>query len=121
MRNAEWSRQRRDGTKAMTNSQWPIAKAAGDAVAVTERWLKGFRCDEADLFHASAVALEGGGRLDGAVLVRRAVLNCEDVGEWETAFSVDGCGHYVAYEDLVGVDDVMWVVARGAAPARERR
>ncbi len=41
-----------------------------DPVAATERFLQGLRCDEADLFHASPLALDGGPRLDGARLVR---------------------------------------------------
>ena len=41
-----------------------------DPVAATERWLKGFRCGEADLCAASAVVLEGEPRFDGAVLAR---------------------------------------------------
>jgi hypothetical protein len=52
------------------DAEAPNSLAPADPVVATERWLKGFRCDEADLFHASAVSLEGGARLDGAVLVR---------------------------------------------------
>ena len=41
-----------------------------DPVAVTERWLKGFRCGEADLRDASRVVLDREARFDGAVLLR---------------------------------------------------
>jgi len=44
--------------------------APADPVAAAERWLKGFRCGEADLQGASPVVLEGEARFDGAVLVR---------------------------------------------------
>ena len=44
--------------------------APPDPVAAAERWLKGFRCGEADLCAASAVVLEGEPRFDGAVLAR---------------------------------------------------
>ena len=40
-----------------------------DPVAAAERWLKGFRCGEADLQGASAVVLADEARFDGAVLV----------------------------------------------------
>ena len=44
--------------------------APADPVAAAERWLKGFRCGEADLRDASAVVLDGEPRFDGAILVR---------------------------------------------------
>ena len=60
--------------------------SAPDPVVATERFLKGFRCDEADLFHASAVALDGGARLDGAVLVRALYAPGEKIN-FVTAFA----------------------------------
>ena len=70
--------ERTNGAKAMANRQCQMDKPP-DPVAATERWLKGFRCDEADLFHASAVGLEGGPRLDGAVLVRALYVPGEQI------------------------------------------
>jgi hypothetical protein len=40
-----------------------------DPVAVTERFLKGFRCTEQDLMEASPVRLDGEWKFDGAVIV----------------------------------------------------
>ena len=48
----------------------PERGGEGDPIAAAERFLRGVRCGEADLRDASAVALDGEARFDGAVLVR---------------------------------------------------
>ncbi|MBI5385072.1 MAG: hypothetical protein HZA90_10340 [Verrucomicrobia bacterium] len=74
MRNADFRGERTERTNGVEgtkgNRQSPIANSQVEPVVATERWLKGFRCGEADLRDASAVVLEGDPRFDGAVLVR---------------------------------------------------
>ena len=60
--------------------------APADPVAATERFLKSFRCGEADLQDASPVVLEGEARFDGAVLVRALYAPGERVN-FVTAFA----------------------------------
>ena len=45
-------------------------RTPGDPVAATERYLKGFRCGEADLCGVSPVSVDGDPRYDGALLAK---------------------------------------------------
>ena len=69
-----------------SNVQCPTPNVSADPVAAAERFLKGFRCGEADLQGASPVVLEGEPRFDGAVLVRALYAPGERVN-FVTAFA----------------------------------
>ncbi|MEK7678423.1 MAG: hypothetical protein AAB676_21550 [Verrucomicrobiota bacterium] len=70
----------------------PAARPASP-VEAAESFLKGFRCDEADLYNASPVALDGEPRFDGALLVENLYAPGELVNlvtEYETAMEKSG-------------------------------
>ena len=83
---AEKGRQGTNGTESGRRKAESGNEAPTDPGAAAERFLKGFRCGEADLQDASPVALEGEARFDGAVLVRALYARSERVN-FVTAFA----------------------------------